>query len=146
MQPLMRQPFELAAVEAGAAECFQAVAVGPFDGPKNIRAVPRAADRDEQVARRLLELVPMVPTLIWGRDERGTGDMWNCNSVTSWLLSRSGMDIARTQPPPNVARFLPLGGKGSRTTPVLPTNSAEDPQKKTLFQCQGTSTVTQVLV
>ena len=47
---------------------------------------PRRVSDDDDQARRLLTLVPRVPTLTWGRDELGTGDMWNSNSVTSWLL------------------------------------------------------------
>jgi hypothetical protein len=47
----------------------------------------------------LLELVPFVPTAVWGRDELGTGEMWTSNSVTSWLLARSGLDIDQVTPP-----------------------------------------------
>jgi len=43
-------------------------------------------------ARRVLELVPDVPTLVWGRDELRTGEMWNSNSDTSWLLTAAGLD------------------------------------------------------
>ena len=38
---------------------------------------PRRLSDDPRHARRLLELVPNVPTLAWGRDELGTGEMWN---------------------------------------------------------------------
>lgn len=64
--------------------------------------------RDPSLARRtrrrrpcaaLLGLVPRVPTLVWGRDQLGTGDMWNSNSVISWLVARSGIDTARIHPP-----------------------------------------------
>lgn len=48
---------------------------------------------------RILDLVPSVPTLVWGRDELGTGDMWNSNSVTSWLLARAGVDVSELGPP-----------------------------------------------
>ncbi len=58
-----------------------------------------AATFDQACAQRLLELVPSVPTLVWGRDELGTGDMWNSNSVTSWLLASSGADVSRFMPP-----------------------------------------------
>lgn len=50
-------------------------------------------------ARQLLELVPKVPTPVWGRDELGAGEMWNSNSVTSWILQRSGIDTTRLAPP-----------------------------------------------
>jgi hypothetical protein len=50
-------------------------------------------------AQRVLDLVPQVPTPVWGRDELQTGDMWNSNSVTAWLIARSGMDIESFHPP-----------------------------------------------
>ncbi len=50
-------------------------------------------------AQRLLGLVPAVPTPVWGRDELGAGEMWNSNSVTSWILHRSGLDTTRLTPP-----------------------------------------------
>ena len=51
-------------------------------------------DVDLALAERLLELVPSVPTPVWGRNELDAGEMWNSNSVTSWLLARSGIDVA----------------------------------------------------
>ena len=60
---------------------------------------PRRLTDDEDRARRLLDLVPRVPTLVWGRDQRHTGDMWNSNSVISWLIARSGIDTASIHPP-----------------------------------------------
>ena len=51
--------------------------------------------------RRLLDLVPSVPTPVWGRDELGTGEMWNSNSVTSWLLARAGVPTGSLRPPPD---------------------------------------------
>jgi hypothetical protein len=50
-------------------------------------------------AQRVLDLVPSVPTPVWGRDGLRTGDMWNSNSLISWLLARAGMDTDRLQPP-----------------------------------------------
>ncbi|MEB8324646.1 hypothetical protein NGF75_01425 [Dietzia kunjamensis] len=50
-------------------------------------------------ARQVLELVPTFPTATWGRDELHTGDMWNSNTLTSWLLARSGHDMAAIRPP-----------------------------------------------
>jgi hypothetical protein len=50
-------------------------------------------------ARRILELVPAVPTPVWGRDELNTGDMWNSNSLISWLLERGGVNADRVFPP-----------------------------------------------
>jgi Protein of unknown function (DUF998) len=64
---------------------------------------PRRVTADVAVARRLLELVPAVPTPVWGRDELGTGEMWNSNAVISWLITRAGLD-------PTGVR-LPTGGR-----------------------------------
>jgi hypothetical protein len=63
-------------------------------------ASPQPASRDVRQARRLLELVPFVPPLRWGRDEQGIGDMWNSNSVVSWLLAGTGLPAELIQPPP----------------------------------------------
>jgi hypothetical protein len=60
---------------------------------------PRRLSADPDCARRLLELVPQVPTPVWGRDELGAGEMWNSNSTISWLLARSGLDVEAIQPP-----------------------------------------------
>ncbi len=50
-------------------------------------------------AQRLLELVPLVPTPVWARDELDAGEMWNSNSITSWILHRCGVDTTRLGPP-----------------------------------------------
>ncbi len=60
---------------------------------------PRRLSDDPRQAQRLLELVPSVPTPVWGRDELAVGEMWNSNSVISWLIARSGM-AAETIPLP----------------------------------------------
>ncbi len=62
-------------------------------------AVEMARVADEAPALRILDLVPSVPTLVWGRDELGAGDMWNSNSVISWLLARAGIDVSALGPP-----------------------------------------------
>lgn len=61
---------------------------------------PRLISRDPSLARHLLELTHHVPQLIWGRDQSGTGDMWNSNSVVSWLLVRAGASMSEIAPPP----------------------------------------------
>jgi hypothetical protein len=53
---------------------------------------PQRLTEDEASARRLLALAPHVPTPVWGRNERQAGEMWNSNSIISWLLVRSGLD------------------------------------------------------
>jgi hypothetical protein len=60
---------------------------------------PRRISADPDTARRLLDLVGSVPPLTWGRDEIGAGDMWNSNSVVSWLLTRAGFDMEGIRPP-----------------------------------------------
>ena len=60
---------------------------------------PRRLSDQEACARRVLELVPRVPTPVWGRDQLGTGEMWNSNSVIAWVIARSGIDAESIQPP-----------------------------------------------
>jgi hypothetical protein len=56
------------------------------------RARPVANDLAR--AERVLDLVPSVSTSVWGRDELRTGDMWNSNSLISWLfLGARGADL-----------------------------------------------------
>jgi hypothetical protein len=62
-------------------------------------ASPVRVSTDVEHAKRVIELVPRVPTPVWGRDELATGDMWNSNSVVSWLLARAGIETAGLQPP-----------------------------------------------
>jgi hypothetical protein len=50
-------------------------------------------------ARQILELLPSIPTPVWGRDELDTGEMWNSNSVIAWVLARSGIETATVHPP-----------------------------------------------
>ena len=60
---------------------------------------PQRLTTDEDRARRVLGVVAQVPTPVWGRDELGTGEMWNSNSVIAWVIARSGIDTASVQPP-----------------------------------------------
>jgi hypothetical protein len=60
---------------------------------------PRRLSDDPDCARRLLELVPEAPTPVWGRDELGAGEMWNSNSLISWLIVRSGLAVRSIHPP-----------------------------------------------
>jgi hypothetical protein len=62
-------------------------------------ASPRRLTDERARAQRVLDLVPQVPTPVWGRDELKTGDMWNSNSVIAWLIARSGMDTESIHPP-----------------------------------------------
>jgi hypothetical protein len=60
---------------------------------------PRLLSDDADQGRRLLELVRQVPTPVWGRDELQTGEMWNSNSLISWLITRSSLDVDSIRPP-----------------------------------------------
>ncbi|MGH2657497.1 MAG: hypothetical protein ACRDIZ_12515 [Actinomycetota bacterium] len=62
-------------------------------------AGPQRLSDDPRRAHRLLDLAGSVPSLAWGRDELGTGEMWNSNSVVSWLLARSGLPAEAIRPP-----------------------------------------------
>jgi hypothetical protein len=60
---------------------------------------PQRLSEDAAAARRILELAPSVPTPTWGRDELGLGEMWNSNSVSAWLICRSGLPVEAVEPP-----------------------------------------------
>lgn len=63
-------------------------------------ASPLRLTDDPDRARRLLELVPRAPAPTWGTDELDAGEMWNSNSVVSWLIVRSGLDVDAIELPP----------------------------------------------
>ena len=54
---------------------------------------PQTVSTDAATVRRVLELADRVPPLVWGRDQLHTGEMWNSNSVISWLLLCSGVPM-----------------------------------------------------
>jgi hypothetical protein len=60
---------------------------------------PRRLSSDPQLARRLLGLVPRAPTPVWGRDELKAGEMWNSNSLISWLIATAGLSSDLARPP-----------------------------------------------
>jgi hypothetical protein len=64
---------------------------------------PQRLTGDVGLAERLLDLVGEAPTPVWGRDELGAGEMWNSNSLVSWVLARSGLDVDAVR--------LPSGGR-----------------------------------
>ncbi|HEU4528736.1 MAG TPA: hypothetical protein VFT80_12515 [Actinomycetota bacterium] len=101
-------------------------------------ASPQRISTDPDHARRLLELVPQVPTPVWARDELSAGEMWNSNSTISWLLIRSGLDVESTQPPPRgrapgwhagivVARRQQVNERGSGSRPLATTPAGRTP-------------------
>jgi hypothetical protein len=60
---------------------------------------PRHLTGDAARAEQVLRLVRQAPTPVWGRDELGTGEMWNSNSLVSWVLVRSGLHGDAVAPP-----------------------------------------------
>jgi hypothetical protein len=60
---------------------------------------PRRLTTDAGLAQRVLDLVPSVPTPVWGRDELRAEEMWNSNSVISWLIARCGLAAESIRPP-----------------------------------------------
>jgi hypothetical protein len=64
-------------------------------------ASPVRLTDDPVTSHRLLELTSSVPTHVWGRDELRAGDMWNSNSVVSWLIARAGLPVEDVPLPPH---------------------------------------------
>jgi len=62
---------------------------------------PRRLTQEAARAQRVLDLVPAVPTPVWGRDELRTGEGWNSNSVIAWLVATAGLSAADLRPPVN---------------------------------------------
>ncbi|MBF4764544.1 hypothetical protein ISU07_15530 [Nocardioides islandensis] len=60
---------------------------------------PQHLSHDAASTGRVLQLLPDFPLRTWGVDEQRTGDMWNSNSLISWLLARSGHDLGSVRPP-----------------------------------------------
>lgn len=64
---------------------------------------PRRVTSSLATASAVFDVLPSVPTLVWGRDELGAGEMWSCNSIVAWALATSGVDVDRIP--------LPTGGR-----------------------------------
>src|SRR5690606_13103597 len=52
---------------------------------------PQVVSSAPTVARLILDSVSRVPALTWGLEPGHVGDMWNSNSVVSWLLAEAGV-------------------------------------------------------
>ena len=78
--------------------CWSGGAISDID--EAVASPVRVTDDPE---RRIAcsKLVPTVPTPVWGRDELETGDMWNSNSVISWLIARAGLPVEEVTLPPH---------------------------------------------
>jgi hypothetical protein len=70
--------------------------------PDLVEAVgePRRLTSDTRLTRRLLAVLPGVPTPVWGRDELRAGEMWNSNSVVAWAIASAGIPTRGVGPPP----------------------------------------------
>jgi hypothetical protein len=60
---------------------------------------PHELDSDPSRAALLVRSVADFPARTWGLDEQDAGEMWNSNSLTSWLLCTSGHDTDVISPP-----------------------------------------------
>jgi hypothetical protein len=60
---------------------------------------PQRLTGDPDRAQYVLDLVPQVPTLVWGRDECRAGEWWDSNSLISWLIARCGLPTESLHPP-----------------------------------------------
>ena len=100
---------------------------------------PRPLSGDLRQTQRVFDLMSSVPTPVWGRDELGAGEMWNSNSLISWLIAAGGLDDS-IQPPaggraPGWDAGLVLGRRqrdsamkrASRLAPVAPTSVGSRP-------------------
>jgi hypothetical protein len=54
-------------------------------------ASPVPLTEDPQRIAEVLDLVALVPAPVWGRDELRLGEMWNSNSVVSWVLTHAAL-------------------------------------------------------
>lgn len=59
---------------------------------------PHRLSDDSTVASSVLSRIRDVPSLTWGRDELGAGEMWNSNSVVAWLLASSHLEADLVPP------------------------------------------------
>jgi hypothetical protein len=73
---------------------------GVISGAGSARSAPVQMTADTASAQRIVNMDPPGPPLVWGRDEIHAGDMWNSNSVVSWLLDCSGIDVEGVEAPP----------------------------------------------
>lgn len=98
---------------------------------------PVRVSADPTVAGRVLELALSIPTPVWGRDELRAGEMWNSNSVTSWLLCRSGTDIRDIRPPGNGR------APGWDTGRTIAERVEAEPERSRLIERSGTASLSE---
>ena len=93
---------------------------------------PQQLTDDPLLARRVLALVLEAPTPVWGRDELHAGEMWNSNSLISWLLVRSGVPVGSVRPPaggraPGWHAGLVVARRAETAPEIVPTGAAGAP-------------------
>jgi len=62
-------------------------------------ASPQRVTDDLNQARAVLATTKIVPSYVWGRDQLHIGEMWNSNSVISWILTVAGISASDVRPP-----------------------------------------------
>lgn len=60
---------------------------------------PVVLTTDSAKSQALVSSVPYVPSLTWGRTAGAGDDMWNSNSVVSWLLVTADVTVDGVVPP-----------------------------------------------
>src|SRR3954451_18684337 len=63
-------------------------------------ASPVTITDDPAVAGDIFDELGEVPPPVWGLDELDAGEMWTCNSVISWTLTRAHVDLDVVGLPP----------------------------------------------
>jgi len=90
---------------------------------------PQRLTDDPDVARRLIDLAPHVPTPVWGRDGLGVGEMWNSNSIIAWLIVGCGLPAESIHPPAGGrAPGWHAGVAAALRLATLPDSVAREPQ------------------
>lgn len=72
------------------------IPLGAGGGGRVVRGSGRAY---EALVARRRHRPSQPPCATWGRDDLGTGDLWNSNSLVSWLLARSRHEVSGLEPP-----------------------------------------------
>jgi hypothetical protein len=96
---------------------------------------PQRLTDDPRVARCILDLMPSVPTPVWGRDELHAGEMWNSNSFIAWLIARSGINGDAIHPPaggraPGWDAGLAVARRDETGTPSVVSHKAHAPSSE----------------
>ena len=89
---------------------------------------PRRLSDQEHLARRRARRGPAGADPGRGRDELGTGEMWNSNSVIAWVIARSGMTPSRSSRRQEGARRAGGPAWSSRTDSQARPTPAGTPQ------------------